>query len=48
MSDANTFMGWTLESVVEALRRHSDGPWITGFFERYLDFDRMDRLVASP
>jgi hypothetical protein len=43
LSDTRTFAGWTLERVVEALRRHSDAPWIQSFFERYLDFERVDR-----
>ncbi len=45
LSDPETFRAWTLEAVIAALRRHCDAPWIDAFFERYLDFGRIDRMA---
>lgn len=41
------FTVWTLEAVVEVLRRHTTAAWVDAFFERYLDFSRIDRLLAE-
>jgi hypothetical protein len=33
-------MSLTYWDVADALRAHSDAPWIARFFERYVDFGR--------
>ena len=45
LADTNTFAAWTLEQVVAALQRHTDAPWVEALYDRYLDFERIDRLV---
>ena len=47
LSNPEGFTAWTLEDVVEAVRRHTTAPWVDAFFERYLDFARIDRLLAE-
>ena len=47
LADQEGFTAWTLEDVVVALRRHTTASWVDAFFERYLDFDRIDRLLAE-
>ncbi len=47
LANQEGFTAWTLEDVVAALRRHSAASWVDAFFERYLDFDRIDRLLAG-
>ena len=47
LADTGTFAAWTLEQVVAGLRRHTDAPWVETLHQRYLDFDRIDRLLAE-
>lgn len=44
---AATFAAWPLEDVVGQLRRNSDAIWITKFYKRYLDFDRIDARLRA-
>jgi hypothetical protein len=44
LRDETTFASWTLEGVVEALRGHSDAEWVELFYDRYLDFAKIDRI----
>jgi len=32
---------------VAALRRHTDAEWVEALNQRYLDFNRIDRLLAQ-
>ena len=41
----DTFIPWTLEAVHAALVRQTDAEWISAFYDRYLDFDGIDRLL---
>jgi len=36
-----SFIHWTLESMVEAIRQHCDEPWIAAFAHRYLAFEQL-------
>ena len=47
LADTDTFSAWTLGQVVTTLRRHTDAPWVSALHQRYLDFDRIDRLLAE-
>ncbi len=38
---SGTFADWTLESVVEAIRRHPQAGWIDEFVDRYLAFEKI-------
>jgi hypothetical protein len=41
----DSFEAWTLERFVAALRRHSEAPWIDIFEDRYLAFDKIERML---
>jgi hypothetical protein len=47
LTNGDSFASWTLESFVDALRSHSDAPWITAFTDRYLAFEKIDKLLES-
>ena len=47
LSDDSTFRNWTLEGLVERLMAHSSAEWIRDFHCRYLDFSRLDDMLAS-
>lgn len=42
----DTFAEWILEDVVDALRRHTDAAWVELFFDRYLDFGKVEAELA--
>ncbi len=42
LSDADTFQPWSLEAVVDATAEYTEAGWIDSFYERYLDFGRVD------
>lgn len=44
LSSTRTFVAWILESVAQAIKRHSDADWIDRLIDRYLDFGKLDRL----
>ncbi len=44
LRDDRTFVSWTLEDVVEALRRHCRAAWVELVYDRYLDFSKIERL----
>lgn len=46
LSGGDTFVAWTLENLVQALRRHTDASWVEAFWDRYLDFGKVDRELA--
>ncbi len=47
LTNEESSTSWTLEDFVASLRSHSDAPWITAFTARYLEFDKIDKLLAS-
>ena len=48
LSCTDTFEHWTLEHVVEVIRQLTNDPWIAVFYDRYLDFTKVDRRLSSP
>ncbi len=47
LNDTDSFQSWTLEDLVERLMAHSSAEWIREFHRRYLDFSRLDDMLAS-
>jgi len=47
LTNRDSFAAWTLEQFVDALHRHSDATWIDAFENRYLKFEKIDRLIDS-
>lgn len=47
LNDSLSFVPWTLEQFVEILMQHSESDWIKSFWNRYLDFNRLDQLIHS-
>jgi hypothetical protein len=47
LSREDSFASWTLEDFVTTLRSHSAAPWITAFTDRYLAFEKIDKLLES-
>ena len=45
LTDMGTFEVWTLEAVVNALRKISRAPWTEAFHQRYLDFSALERAA---
>ena len=41
LTDAETFMAWTIEEVVAALREAGGGRWVEAFADRYLAFEKV-------
>jgi hypothetical protein len=51
LADEQTLAVWTLEDISAAIRQHSTASWIDRFYERYLDFERVQRAeqeLRSP
>lgn len=42
LRDGSSFQSWSLEAMVDALRRAQAGDWVELFYERYLAFDWID------
>lgn len=42
--DDKTFQSWTLEDVVEAIKQNTKDSWIGDFIDRYLNFDKINKL----
>jgi hypothetical protein len=47
LSECSTFEHWTLESVVEAIGKFTNDPWIAAFQDRYTNFAKVDRLLTT-
>ena len=47
LSNDSTFRNWTLEDLVGRLMTHSSAEWIREFHRRYLDFSRLDDMLAN-
>jgi hypothetical protein len=41
LTNTDTFASWTIESVVSAIKRCTDDPWIDRFIDRYLAFEKV-------
>jgi hypothetical protein len=42
-----TFASWTLESVANAIKRHTDDEWVDLLIDRYLNFEKIPRYVQT-
>lgn len=42
LTNEDTFTHWTLEAVVAAIGRCCNQPWVVGFTNRYLAFEKLD------
>ncbi len=47
LTSESTVLVWTLEEVVKQLKQCGDFDWVALFEERYLAFDRIDRLLEQ-
>jgi hypothetical protein len=47
LSDDRSFQSLTLEQLVREIRRHTSGPWVERFFDRYLDFTKIDAALKG-
>lgn len=47
LTGLNSFEAWSLENVVEKLKEHSDAAWIDAFHDRYLAFEKIDRMLVN-
>ena len=47
LTNEDSFASWTLEDFVAALRSHSEAPWIASFNDRYLAFEKVDKLLTG-
>jgi hypothetical protein len=47
LSIQTTFVPWTLEAVVEAVKAAGGSAWIDSFAGRYLAFDKIDSRLAG-
>ena len=47
LTDSSSFEAWSLEGVVEKLKEHSDAAWIEAFNDRYLAFEKIERLLSK-
>ena len=45
LTNDSTFRSWTLEGVVDAIKRSTDDDWIDLFVDRYLNFDKLSRFA---
>ena len=42
-----TFQNWTLENVAGAIKQNTDKKWIDDVIDRYLNFEKIDIMVAK-
>jgi hypothetical protein len=47
LRDATTFTAWTLEALVEEIRKAGAGTWIDALAARYLAFETIDALLLQ-
>ncbi len=47
LSERETFLPWTLETVHAALKRNTSAAWVQEFYLRYLGFAKLARYIAS-
>jgi hypothetical protein len=47
LKDTSTFVPWTLQQVCDAVVDKTDAEWVDLFYERYLDFYRIDQLLSA-
>jgi hypothetical protein len=47
LANGETFVPWTLEALVDAIKLEGGGSWVESFARRYLAFNTIDSLLAS-
>ena len=47
LSDTSTFTPWTLEDVCESIVQNTPKEWISDFLDRYLNFEKLARLLEA-
>lgn len=47
LTDARTFELLTLERVIATLRKHANASWVGELEDRYLGWEKVDRLVGQ-
>jgi hypothetical protein len=47
LTDTRTFQAVPLEAVVDAIEAETDAVWIRDLRDRYLDWEKIDRLVGG-
>jgi len=45
LSNTDSFCSWTLEEFVFTLKKYSNANWIDLFYDRYLAFEKIDKLL---
>ena len=46
LTSADTFAAWTLEAFADTIAAHTDSAWIGEFTDRYLEFEKVDSMLA--
>ena len=47
LTDESTLEVRTLENVADALRTETSAEWVIAFYDRYLNFERVDRAIGG-
>lgn len=47
LTKTETFASWTLEEFVNVLQANSKATWISSFNDRYLAFEKINKLLES-
>ncbi|MEQ8672845.1 MAG: hypothetical protein RLP44_19830 [Aggregatilineales bacterium] len=46
LSNSDTFEAWTFNDVVTNLRRFTQAKWVNVFYDRYMNFDKIEKLLV--
>ena len=47
LTNDQTFASWTLESVTDVIKRHTDDEWIDSLIDRYLNFEKISSYAQG-
>ena len=47
LTNTESILSWTLEDVVDVIKKHTSEEWIDVFWDRYLNFNKIDSLLAE-
>ena len=47
LSDTSTFAPWALEDFCESIAQNTSKKWISAFFDRYLNFDKLAQAMDA-
>lgn len=45
LANEDSFLSWTVEEVLETIKKHTDQPWPDLVWDRYLDFEKIDQRL---